>query len=154
MSFALPAQLPGLSDREAIADAVYRAVLAFDTADEALLRSALTEDIVAEMAGQSVSGISGLKEAVFDRVSKLDTTHFISNVRVSIESATTAKLSCSALAQHVGSSRGLDPASSKYTSGGLYLCDMVKVDGLWKIKTWKANFIWMDGDQSVMAGEQ
>ncbi|KAK9237015.1 hypothetical protein V1525DRAFT_405379 [Lipomyces kononenkoae] len=153
MSFTLPAQLPGLSDREAVADAVYRAVLAFDTADEALLRSALTEDVVVEMLGQSISGISELKAAVFDRVSKLDTTHFISNVRVSIESATAAKVSCSALAQHIGTDKGLDPASSKYTSGGLYLCDTVKVDGLWKIKTWKANFIWTNGDPSVMAGQ-
>ena len=94
MSLLLPAQLPGaITDRQAITDALYRAVLAFDHADESLLLTALTEDIAAEMPGSSAKGIPEFKAAVFDRVSKLGTTHFISNVRVSIDSATTAKAS-------------------------------------------------------------
>ncbi|KAJ9165414.1 hypothetical protein NKR19_g415 [Coniochaeta hoffmannii] len=154
MAFALPAQLAGgLTEREAIADALYRAVLAFDHADEALLLSAVTDDIYAEMPGASANGVAELKAAVFDRVSKLDTTHFLSNMRVSIESSSTAKVTCSALAQHLRPGQGLQPATSKFTSGGLYMCDMVKVGDLWKMKSWKANIVWVDGDYTIMAAQ-
>lgn len=102
MAFALPAQLMGgLTEREAIGGALYRAVLAFDHGDEALLLSAITEDIDAEMPGSTAHGIAEFKAAVFDRVSKLDTTHFLSNVRVSFASSSTATATCSALAHHV-----------------------------------------------------
>jgi hypothetical protein len=154
MALALPAKLAGaLTEREAIADALYRAVLAFDYADEALLLSAITEDISFEMPGSSAKGIPEIKAAVFDRVSKLDTTHFISNIRVSIESAIAAKVTCSAMAQHVRPGKGFEPGPNKFTSGGMYLCDVVKVGDLWKIKSWKAHFLWVDGDPTVMTGQ-
>ncbi|KAI1120364.1 hypothetical protein F5Y10DRAFT_258586 [Nemania abortiva] len=155
---ALPAALPGLTDRESIADALYRAVLAFDHGDDALLRSAVTDDVVAEMPGSPpASSIAALKAAVFDRVAfGLDTTHFISNVRVSMDSgASTAQVSCSALAQHIRKGKGFESGPHRFMSGGMYLCDVVKQDasGLWKIKTWKANIVWVDGDPAVMTGQ-
>ncbi|KAI1350599.1 hypothetical protein F5Y01DRAFT_305259 [Xylaria sp. FL0043] len=154
MALALPANLAGgLTDREAIADALYRAVLAFDHADEALLLSAITPDILVELPGSSAKGIAGLKAAVFDRVSKLDTTHFLSNIRVSIQNDTTAQATCSALAQHVRPGKGLEAGPNKYTSGAMYLCDMVKMGELWKIKKWAANIVWVDGDPTVMTGQ-
>ncbi|TGJ81085.1 hypothetical protein E0Z10_g7684 [Xylaria hypoxylon] len=154
---ALPAALPGLTDRESIADVLYRAVLAFDHGDDALLRSAVTDDVTAEMPGSPpTSGISALKTAVFDRVAfDLDTTHFLSNIRVSVESgASMAQVSCSALAQHVRKGKGFEPGPHRFTSGGMYLCDVVKDEpsGVWKIKTWKANIVWVDGDLAVMTG--
>ncbi|RWA03547.1 hypothetical protein EKO27_g11557 [Xylaria grammica] len=154
MALALPAILSGgLTDREAIADGLYRAVLAFDHADEELLLSAITPDISAEMPGSSAKGVAEFRAAVFDRVSKLDTTHFLSNIRVNTQSATTAQATCSALAQHVRPGKGLEPGASKFTSGGVYLCDMVKVGELWKISNWRANIVWVDGDPTVMAGQ-
>ena len=72
----------GLTDREAIADALYRVVLAFDHADEALLRSSMTEHVKAEIPGVvAANNIEEVKAKVFGGVSKLDTTHFLSNVR-------------------------------------------------------------------------
>lgn len=154
MAFLLPAQLAGtLSVREAVADAVYRAVLAFDLADEALLLTAVTEDIWFEMPGTSAKGIQEIKTAVFDRVSKLTTTHFTSNIRISIESDSAATLTCSALAQHVRPGKEFEPGGgNKFTSGGLYLCEVIRIGDLWKIKRWNANFTWVDGDSTVMAG--
>jgi hypothetical protein len=156
----LPASLPGLTDREAIIDALHRAVLSFDHADESLLHSAVTKDIMVEMPGASppMSGIPALKETVFDRVAyKLDTTHFLSNFRVDLpggEGVTTARVTCSAMAQHVRKGKGRENGN-KYTSGGLYLCEVVKdgESGLWKIKNWKFNIVWLEGDASVMTGE-
>ncbi|KAI0096276.1 hypothetical protein GGR51DRAFT_568502 [Nemania sp. FL0031] len=155
---ALPEALPGLTDRESIADALYRAVLAFDHGDDALLRSAVTDDVAAEIPGSPpANGIAAVKAAVFDRVAfGLDTTHFLSNVRVCMESgASTAQVSCSALAQHVRKGKGFEPGQHRFMSGGMYMCDVVKQggSGLWKIKTWKANIIWVDGDPSVMTGQ-
>ena len=151
----LPVQLAGgLTDREAIADALYRAVLAFDHPDEALLRSAMTDDAKAEIPGvAAANGIEELKAVVYDRVSKLDTTHFLSNMRVNIQSSTTAKVTCSAMAQHCPAGKGMDPTGKKFTSGSMYQCDVVKVDELWKIKYWTAQMIWFDGDRAVMSGE-
>lgn len=154
MAFALPINLTGaLTEREAIADAIHRGVLAFDLNDEALLLSAITEDMAFEMPGTSSSGIQELKAAVFDRVAKLDTTHIVSNMRISIESATTAKATCSVMAQHVRAGQGLEPGSNKYLAGGFYLCEMVKVGDLWKVKSWKVNIVWVNGDPTVMTGE-
>ncbi|KAF5582646.1 hypothetical protein FPCIR_9397 [Fusarium pseudocircinatum] len=154
MDLALPAHLTGnLTEREAISDALYRAVLAFDHADEALLLSAITEDIVTEMPGSTVHGIAEFKTAVFDRVSKLDTSHFLSDARVNIASSSTATAACSALAQHARPGQGTGSSAAKFSSGAFYTCDMVKIGSLWKMKTWKANIIWLDGDPTVFARE-
>jgi hypothetical protein len=154
MSFALPAKLAGaMTEREAIADALYRGALAFDHADEALLLSAVTEDMFFEMPTLSATGIPAFKADVFDRISKLDTTHFLSNIRVNIESDTTATVTCSVMAQHVRPGKGFEPGPNKLMSGGMYLCDVVKVGNLWKIKSWKLNLVWVDGDPSVMTGQ-
>ena len=154
-AFCLPAQLNGLTDREAIADALYRVVLAFDHADEELLKSAFATDKPRfEMPGHVLEGIPEMKAAVFDRVSKLDTTHFLSNIRVNIQSPTTAQATCSAMAQHAATGKGVEGDGAKLTSGGFYYSDMIKEGDLWKIQTWRASFVWLVGDRSVMAGEE
>lgn len=154
MTFALPAELAGgLTDREAIADALYRVALAFDLNDEALLRSAVTDDISVEGPRSSTNGVEEFKAVVFGRVSKVDTTHILTNMRINIENRDTAKVTCSALAQHVRPGQGFDPSAGKLTSGGIYLCDVVKVGGLWKIKTWKTNITWIDGDRSMFSAD-
>ncbi|KAI0476296.1 hypothetical protein GGR56DRAFT_463544 [Xylariaceae sp. FL0804] len=152
MSFGLPAQLPGsLTDREAIADALYRAVLSFDLQDESLLRSAVTEDISAETPAGPAEGIDQVRAMVFDHVSKLRTTHFVTNVRVAVEGPAAARATATVQAQHCPAGDGpAGPESPKFTSGAFYLTELVKVGELWKIKDWKSNFIWFDGDQSVM----
>ncbi|VUC27767.1 unnamed protein product [Clonostachys rosea] len=155
MTSPLPAKLQGgaLTEREAVADALYRAVLAFDHADEGLLRSAVTEDITVTIAGQTSKGLTELKAAVFDRVSKLITTHFLSNMRVTFDGDSKATATCSALAQHVRAGKGFEASENKFTSGGLYYCNLVKDVGLWKVSTWTADITWVDGDATVMNGE-
>ncbi|KAI0403188.1 hypothetical protein F4802DRAFT_572649 [Xylaria palmicola] len=154
MAFVLPAALAsGLTDREAIVDALYRAVLSVDHADEALLLSAITPDISAEIAGLSAKGVAEFKATIFDHISKLDTAHLLSNIRVNIQSASTAQATCSSWARHARPGKGLEPGSDKFTAGGMYLCDMVKEGELWKISSWRINTVWVEGDPSVMAGQ-
>ncbi|GAB1200326.1 hypothetical protein APSETT444_009696 [Aspergillus pseudonomiae] len=129
--------LPSLSFREAIADALHRAVLAFDIADSALLNSALTADAILDLDG----------------VSKLDTTHFVSNGRVDvIEGASVASMTASVLSQHYRPGTGKVPGAEYLMAGSLYSLDLVRDDteGLWKIKRWNMKVIWTMGDASVM----
>ncbi|VUC34037.1 unnamed protein product [Clonostachys rosea] len=151
VSYVLPAKLSGvLSDREQIADTLYRLVLAFDHADSDLLQSALTDDVVVEIVGfPNSKGISGLKESIYNRVSKLETTHSLSNIRVSIENVTTARASCTSVAQHVRPGKGFEQGPHKLLGGGFYICDLIKEGDLWKIKDWKAKPIWYDGEPAI-----
>jgi hypothetical protein len=82
---SLPANLkPDLSGREAIADAVYRCVTSFDTEDEALFKSAFTSDAVFELNGTVMNGLEAIHAQCYGSVSKLDTTHFLTNLRINI----------------------------------------------------------------------
>ncbi|KAE8443802.1 hypothetical protein EG329_001396 [Mollisiaceae sp. DMI_Dod_QoI] len=154
-----PHALTGLTVREAITDGLYRAVMAFDLNDVAMLDSAFAgEDVTLEMhAGgnehHSVSSLSMFKAQIFDHVGPLDTMHMISNVRIDVkDGADSASLTAYSLNQHCPTGKGYDLDAPKYLVGGEYTMDFVRdeVDGLWKIKKWVMNVIWRQGDPSVM----
>ncbi|KAB8260272.1 hypothetical protein BDV32DRAFT_149501 [Aspergillus pseudonomiae] len=149
----MTATLPSLSFREAIADALHRAVLAFDIADSALLNSALTPDAILDLDGYTMNGLDEIYRQCYDRVSKLDTTHFVSNGRVDvIEGASVASMTASVLSQHYRPGTGKVPGAEYLMAGSLYSLDLVRDDteGLWKIKRWNMKVIWTMGDASVM----
>ena len=152
-----PHKLSSLSTREAITDALYRAIIGFDRNDVAIFDTAFAgEDVHMELRAtegtRSISGLSKLREA-FAHVVLMDTTHTISNVRVSVQDgADTASMTCYALAQHCPRGRGAEPNGPKYMTGGEYWLDLIKdrEDGLWKIRKWVLDIIWRQGDSSVM----
>lgn len=151
---SLPAKLAGppLSDRDAIADACYRAFASIDYADQDLLLSSVTEDVHTEIAGHVCHGAEELQTKVLDHVTnKLDTIHYLTNMRVSIDTATTARVNFMASAVHCRLGKGYEPGPNRFTTGALYYCEVVKDDDLWKLKMMKSNHIWADGDQSIMA---
>ncbi|KAI0965399.1 hypothetical protein F4678DRAFT_335490 [Xylaria arbuscula] len=152
---ALPASLSSLTEREAIIDTMYRAVQAFDLGDSELIKSAIDDNIVFALPGRPpAEGFSVFKAAMFDHIAfNLDTTHHLTNFRVSVESgASTAKIQCYTIAQHFRKGEGHKPGSEKFTAGGMYFCDVVKDEGsgFWKIKDWKLNVIWTEGDHALM----
>ncbi|KAI1322529.1 hypothetical protein F5Y16DRAFT_38931 [Xylariaceae sp. FL0255] len=152
-TFSLPGALPGLTDREAITDMVYRVSTAFDVADEELLRSAMTEDITFAIESFTVNGVDDIIAKSFGHVSMMTTTHLIGNVRVlHKEGESTAKVTATALAQHYREGEGLSGSDTRYLVGGLYAIDAVKdeKDGLWKARNWFLKPIWKEGDRSVM----
>ncbi|KFA70900.1 hypothetical protein S40288_10121 [Stachybotrys chartarum IBT 40288] len=108
MFSALPAEVlgPALSERESIADVCYRSILSIDHNDEKLLLSALTDDVYAEIGDETSTSMTQTKTIACDRVAALDTTHFISNMRTSIERSTTATATCSTLAQLTPAGKG------------------------------------------------
>jgi hypothetical protein len=62
---------------------LHRSVIAFDINDEKMLASSLTLDATFSMMGVTHDGYDAIKTNILDNVGPLDTTHFISNVRVS-----------------------------------------------------------------------
>ncbi|GIJ90413.1 hypothetical protein Asppvi_009367 [Aspergillus pseudoviridinutans] len=149
----LPAKLAGppLSDRDAIADACYRAFLSIDQSSEELLKSAVTPDIYTDIAFKVCDGYDELRNKVWINVSeRVDTIHYLSNVRVSIDTETTARVTFNCQAVHCVLGKGYEPDSTKFTTGAFYNCDAVKVDDVWKLKVMKSTHIWSTGDRSIM----
>lgn len=150
--------LSSLSEREAITDALYRAVVGCDHHDEALFASAWAgEEVSMELHDDKIRvlpNLSMIRKMVLDKVGPMDTTHNVSMVRVHVEDgADTATATATSTAQHCAPGTGRDPAGIKYTVGGEYSVELVKAEaGLWKIKKLVLNVIWTQGDASLMGG--
>ena len=150
---SLPTTLsPPLTEREAIADALYRCTLGLDTDDITLFDSAFTPTASFTVNGRTFEGLSALHENCFTPVSKLDTTHFMTNMRINIDNSDTkAFMMCTTLSYHFRKGKGLEPNQPKLLAGSLYYLDLVKdSDGSWKIEDWKAKSTWAEGDWAVV----
>ena len=152
---ALPSALSFLVAREAIADAIYRCVIGLDTADIALFDSAFTQDASFDLNGNVLDGLNAIHTGCYDSVAKLDTTHFVTNIRADIKDGEPkASVTASALARHYRPQQGRAPGATHFTSGSLYYIDCVKDsrDGSWKIVHWRLKSIWFEGDFGIMTG--
>ncbi|KAK2603427.1 hypothetical protein QQS21_004377 [Conoideocrella luteorostrata] len=154
----LPHSLGDLTPREAVADAVYRALSGFDHNDVEIFTSAFAkEDVTMELRDGNntppFQGFSAIRTNVFGFVSTLETTHMTSNIRVHIKDSMSASLTAQVSAQHAPAGKGKDGQGPKYLVGAEYEMDLIKdeTDGLWKIKKWIVEILWADGDASVMA---
>lgn len=150
---ALPAALsPALTPREAITDALYRCVNGLDTNDKALFESAFTKEAIFDLNGNVMEGLPAISTGIYDMIVKMDTTHFVTNVRVHIEGETKGSVTATALAQHYHGNQGLEPGAANFLAGSLYWGDLVKDEadgGLWKFTSWRMKTSWGTGDQSV-----
>lgn len=150
-------KLNKLSAREAIADSLYRAVLAYDINNVALLDSALTSDIVFEIGDfMRFEGLEEIKTNNFASVSLMDTGHLIGNVRIDVaEDGQTARVGAFAMHNHFRAGQGAQGGeTANYLVGSLYDIEAVRQsdgkDELWKIRRWKMLPRYVQGDQSVM----
>ncbi|OOF91940.1 hypothetical protein ASPCADRAFT_210834 [Aspergillus carbonarius ITEM 5010] len=157
MSIPITLQAPSLDAREAIVDALYRTVLSFDTGDVALFNSAFYPDATFTLGDNVMKGRQSIHDNSFVNIAKLDTTHFINNVRVSLVDGTENKatITASALAQHYRAGEGNKPDATRLMSGALYFVDVEKDegDGLWKVRNWVMKLVWTEGDWAVLKGE-
>lgn len=150
----IPIKLTGLTTREAITDMIYRGVRAFDNGDVALLESSMTKDCVLDLDGWKFVGFESIKNDCFSFVSKLDTTHTVSGLRIDVKSDTEASLSATSQAQHYRPGEGNVPGAPYFMSSGTYTLDCVKdeAEGLWKAKHWEFKRVWSQGDQALVMG--
>ncbi|BCS04004.1 uncharacterized protein AKAW2_70882S [Aspergillus luchuensis] len=141
---------------------MYRCLWGFDTADAALFASSFAaDDCVFDLNGKVMHGLEEIKAKCFDSIAKLDTTHFLTNVRVSyVEGESTAVGTSCGLAQHYAPGQGLRDNSRSLLVGSLYWYEFVKDEsdggggggGLWKIKHWRVKSVWSEGDWSILQG--
>lgn len=157
--FSLPAVLtPSLTGRDAVIDALYRCVMAFDTADAALFDSSFLQDGVFEVNGRAMRGLPEIHATGLALIFKLETTHMATNVRVHMRETTEeekseATLTTTVLSQHFVEGKGMELGQKSLMSGSLYRGELVRDEtGLWKFKHLQIRSTWVDGDWSVMAG--
>ena len=159
MAKHLPTSLANLTPTEQVIDTLYRCVNSLDVPDIALLESSLHKDAVWIFTGiegmPTMNGLDEIRANCYDRVSRLDTLHHLSNFRVKIDpDGKSAALTCGSVARHMRPGTGTTLGSPHYTSGAIYNVDLTSdgPDGLWKITRFVLNLVWVEGDQSVMAG--
>lgn len=151
---SLPHLLTSLTEREAITDALYRALIGFDTYDVSIFNSAwIGQDVVFQLNDTVYNGLDAIRTQLLDFAGPLDTMHMTSNIRVDVkDGASTASLTAYAQNQHCLPGTGADPNSPKFLAASTYSLDLVKdkKDGVWKIEKWIMKVVWTQGDNSVM----
>ncbi len=110
-----PSALNLLSPRDAIVDALSRALVGCDNHDAELFNSAWAgEDASFEILGADkkvLPNLNMIRMHVLDRVGPMDTTHSISNIRVTSKNGAddTAFITATSMAQHCPPGRGKEP---------------------------------------------
>lgn len=85
-----------------------------------LFHSAFTEDAIWDVNGTILNGLEAIHTECYNIIFKLDTTHFIINVRVDVEAdRIRATMTASALAQHYHQGQGLMPVAAGLSTGVL-----------------------------------
>ena len=144
------------ADKLAVAEALYRFATGIDLRDRDLLTASLALDSVSDFrlaaakAGFEYPVLTGretIVNALLTSLGQLDTTHSVSNPRVTID-GDTAKLEAMVEAQHVPRK----DHSRHYLMKNRYDVDLVRLDGIWVIQRTTVDNVWCTGDSTVMSG--
>lgn len=144
------------ADKLAAVDALYRFAAGIDLRDQSLLASALAENAVSDFrpaaakAGFDYPVIEGrdvIVAALRASLATLDTTHSVTNARVTID-GDTARLDALVEAQHVPRS---DP-TRHYLMKNRYDVELARAGDGWLITRNTVDNIWRTGDITVLAG--
>lgn len=159
MRTAAPAHAPYVDvdprERAAIVDALYRFGAGQDLRDRALFESAFTADAAldftqpAQRLGAMIpvfEGRQAIADNVFGAIGGLDTTHTVTNPRVTAYDGTRATLFALVEAQHLPR----DDHGRHLLLKNVYEMELVRVDGLWAIAHMRIDNVWMTGDPAVL----
>jgi len=144
------------ADQLAVIDTLYRFAAGIDLRDEALLSCAFMEDAVSDFrpaaakAGFEFPVLEGrevIVAALFGALGHVDTTHSVSNPRVTFE-GDKAHLDALVEAQHVLKN---DPARH-YLMKNRYDVELVRLGEGWGIQRVTVDNIWRTGDPAVLLG--
>lgn len=143
-------------DKHAVVEALYRFAAGIDLRDRALLSSAFAMNAVSDFGPAAAKagfeypvlhGRDAIVEALSGSLGGLDTTHSISNPRVTFEGEA-AHLDVLVEAQHVPSH---DP-SRHYLMKNRYDVVLVREGADWVIEHVTIDNVWRSGDPGVLAG--
>ena len=143
-------------DKLAVVEALYRYAAGLDLRDKDLLASAFADDAVADFgpatkkAGQEYPPIKGretIAPALLGSLSHLDTTHSLSNPRVSLD-GDTAHLEGIMACQHLPR----EDHSRHVLMTNRYDVDLARQGDVWVIQHLTVDNAWTQGDPKVLAG--
>ncbi|NDL63009.1 nuclear transport factor 2 family protein [Acerihabitans arboris] len=140
----------------AVVEALYRFAAGIDLRDKDLLASALTEDAVSDFRPAAakagfeypvLEGRDNIVTALSNALSQLDTTHSVSNPRITVD-GDTAHLEALVEAQHVPR----NDRSRHYLMKNRYNVELVRRGEIWLIQRNTVDNVWLTGDPSVLSG--
>lgn len=145
-----------ISDQLAVADTLYRFAAGIDLKDPGLLASAFAEDAISDFRPAAakagfdyplLTGRDTIVAALSNSLTAFDTTHSVSNPRVSVD-GDKAHLDALVEAQHVPRA----DHSRHYLMKNRYDVDLVRHGDMWVIQRVTIDNVWRSGDPSVLAG--
>ncbi|MBA3678351.1 MAG: nuclear transport factor 2 family protein [Sphingosinicella sp.] len=148
---------PGSEIRNGLADALYRFGAGQDLRDRALFASAFSVEASldftqpASRLGAEIPVFEGrdfIVEQIFSTIAPLDTTHSVTNVRVTEWDGEKARIFALVEAQHLPKA----DHSRHLLLKNFYHCDLTHRDGLWLIDTMLIHNVWWTGDSAVLLG--
>lgn len=151
-----PSSADQIGDKLAVVETLYRFAAGIDLRDHGLLSSAFAENAISDFrpaaakAGFEYPLLKGRKtivEALLGSLSRLDTTHSISNPRVTLE-ADTARVDVLVEAQHVSRK----DAARQYLMKNRYEVVLTRRGTQWEIENVMVDNVWRSGNSGVLAG--
>ncbi|AEM85935.1 nuclear transport factor 2 family protein [Streptomyces violaceusniger] len=148
--------LTATADKLAVVETLYRYAAGLDLRDKDLLASAFADDAVADFgpatrkAGQEYPPINGgetIASALLGSLSHLDTTHSVSNPRVSLD-GDTAHLEGIVACQHLPR----EAHSRHVLMTNRYDVALIRSGEVWVIQRVTVDNAWTEGDPTVLAG--
>jgi len=148
--------LKDTANKIAVVDALYRFAAGIDLRDQDLLASALAEDAVSDFGPAAakagfeypvLEGRLNIVAVLSEALKLLDTTHSVSNPRVTLD-GDRARLDALVEAQHVSRS---DP-SRHFLMKNRYDVELVRQGDVWVIQRTTVDNVWRSGDPAVLSG--
>ena len=146
-------------DRAAIVDALYRFAAGMDQRDRTLLESALSAEASLDLSGAArrlgfelpvIKGRQAIAEALMSEVSRVDTTHSVTNPRITAYDGRCAQLSALVEAQNLP--RG--DHSRHLLLKNIYTVDLTNQGVHWTIENLVIENLWLNGDPEVLFPKQ
>ena len=151
-------KLNGLTDREAVLDAIHRFYEGMDDAKPDLIRSAFTTDAILDTSPLSMEGrpfpkLSGQEEIVNGMMAgmgQLDCSHHVSNFRCQL-GTDSVDFTVSALVKQFAKGEADDPRKTNSITGGTRSRGTATraEAGQWRIQFMTMRRQWAEGDMSM-----
>lgn len=142
-------------DRADIVDALYRFAAGMDQRDRPLLESAFSADASLDLSGAArrlgfelpvIKGRQVITDILMEEVSRIDTSHTVTNPRITRFSGQRACLSALVEAQNLPR----DDHSRHLLLKNVYTVDLSRQDDHWTIDSLLIENLWLQGDPEVL----
>ncbi|KFY07734.1 hypothetical protein V492_06890 [Pseudogymnoascus sp. VKM F-4246] len=146
-----------VAEQFAVLQTLYNWAAGIDLKDAALLASTYAPNAVSDFGPAAakagleypiLEGRDAIVGALTGSLASFDTTHSVSNPRVTVTGDARAHVEAMVEAQHVMKS----DESRFYMMKNRYDARFVKVDGVWLIEHIVVDNVWRSGDAAVLAG--